>query len=81
MEWEDSATLDSNRQMPKYLPEYLNLLSNSDGRLRKTKRIYLCRHGETDPNTRRVLQGGGLDESLNETGFNLSHQEKYLNFR
>jgi broad specificity phosphatase PhoE len=30
--------------------------------------IYLCRHGETEPNNQRLLQGSGLDESLNQRG-------------
>jgi probable phosphoglycerate mutase len=32
------------------------------------KRLYFCRHGETDANRRGVLQGGGLDEPLNGNG-------------
>jgi phosphohistidine phosphatase SixA len=33
-----------------------------------TKRIYLCRHGETGPNALGVLQGSGIDEQLNGRG-------------
>lgn len=32
------------------------------------KKIYLIRHGETDNNLSKVLQGGNVDISLNETG-------------
>lgn len=38
------------------------------------KRIYLCRHGETEPNKMRVLQGSGLNESLNENGLQQAKQ-------
>ena len=31
-------------------------------------KIYLIRHGETDFNRRGVVQGGGVDSDLNETG-------------
>lgn len=34
------------------------------------KTIYLVRHGETDYNLRRVVQGSGIDASLNQTGRN-----------
>ena len=30
--------------------------------------IYLIRHGETDYNKRRIIQGSGIDSSLNDTG-------------
>jgi len=30
--------------------------------------IYLIRHGETDYNKRRIIQGSGVNSSLNETG-------------
>jgi phosphoserine phosphatase len=30
--------------------------------------IYLIRHGETDYNRRNIVQGGGIDSDLNETG-------------
>ena len=33
-----------------------------------TKKIYLIRHGQTDYNQRGVVQGSGIDSSLNETG-------------
>lgn len=32
------------------------------------KKIYLIRHGETDYNRRRIVQGSGVDTSLNELG-------------
>ncbi|KAI8999740.1 histidine phosphatase superfamily [Gaertneriomyces semiglobifer] len=32
------------------------------------KRLYLCRHGETAANQKQLLQGSGIDESLNATG-------------
>lgn len=32
------------------------------------KRIYVIRHGQTDYNLRRVVQGSGIDAPLNETG-------------
>jgi len=32
------------------------------------KRIYLIRHGETDPNKNQIIQGSGLDAPLNSTG-------------
>ena len=31
-------------------------------------RLFLCRHGETEDNQRRLLQGGGIDTALNPTG-------------
>lgn len=31
--------------------------------------LYLVRHGETEYNRRGVVQGGGIDSTLNETGF------------
>jgi probable phosphoglycerate mutase len=34
----------------------------------KAKKIYLIRHGETDYNLKGVVQGSGIDASLNETG-------------
>lgn len=30
--------------------------------------LYLIRHGETDYNRRNIVQGGGIDSDLNETG-------------
>ncbi|MBV6645647.1 MAG: histidine phosphatase family protein, partial [Cyclobacteriaceae bacterium] len=32
------------------------------------KKIYIVRHGETDYNKRNMVQGRGIDASLNETG-------------
>jgi broad specificity phosphatase PhoE len=32
------------------------------------KKIYLIRHGQTDFNLRSIVQGSGIDASLNETG-------------
>ncbi len=32
------------------------------------KKIYLVRHGQTDYNNRGIVQGGGIDSDLNETG-------------
>lgn len=32
------------------------------------KRIYIIRHGETDFNLRGIVQGSGVDSSLNDTG-------------
>lgn len=32
------------------------------------KRLYLIRHGETDPNKNQIIQGSGLDAPLNATG-------------
>ena len=34
----------------------------------KRARIFLCRHGQTDKNKARIVQGSGLDVSLNEHG-------------
>ena len=31
-------------------------------------KLYLCRHGETELNKQRILQGQGVDASLNEKG-------------
>ena len=33
-----------------------------------TKKIYLIRHGETDYNLKGIVQGSGVDTSINETG-------------
>lgn len=33
-----------------------------------SKKIYIIRHGQTDYNLRGVVQGSGVDSSLNETG-------------
>lgn len=34
----------------------------------KIKKIYLVRHGQTDYNLQGIVQGSGIDASLNETG-------------
>ena len=34
----------------------------------KTKKIYLIRHGQTDYNLKGIVQGSGIDSSLNELG-------------
>ncbi|BDD10359.1 phosphoglycerate mutase [Fulvitalea axinellae] len=34
----------------------------------ESKKIYLVRHGQTDLNTKGVMQGSGVDADLNETG-------------
>ncbi len=63
------TVLLSNVNLPRPLKNYIHILNNVssiDGV--KRRRFYLCRHGETEPNLKRVLQGSGLDESLNETG-------------
>jgi broad specificity phosphatase PhoE len=36
--------------------------------LTTNKTIYLIRHGQTDFNLRRIVQGSGIDSDLNETG-------------
>jgi probable phosphoglycerate mutase len=38
------------------------------------KIIYLVRHGETDYNARRIVQGSGVDVSLNEKGREQAHR-------
>jgi len=44
-------------------------------------RLFLVRHGETDYNKRGIIQGGGIDASLNQTGrwqaerFHLKHHQ------
>ena len=40
----------------------------------KSKKIYLVRHGQTDYNLKGVVQGSGIDASLNETGRNQADQ-------
>lgn len=35
---------------------------------KKPLRLYICRHGETDYNVSNIIQGGGIDSGLNETG-------------
>jgi probable phosphoglycerate mutase len=34
------------------------------------KRLYIIRHGETDPNRNKIIQGSGLDAPLNQKGRN-----------
>jgi probable phosphoglycerate mutase len=34
------------------------------------KKIYIIRHGETEFNKLSIVQGQGVDTSLNETGIN-----------
>ncbi|WP_157493870.1 histidine phosphatase family protein [Fulvivirga imtechensis] len=34
----------------------------------KSKKIYLVRHGQTDYNLKKIVQGSGIDAPLNETG-------------
>jgi len=34
----------------------------------KTKKIYLVRHGQTDYNLKKIVQGSGIDSSLNDYG-------------
>lgn len=43
-----------------------------------SKTIYLIRHGETDYNKRGVVQGSGIDSSLNETG--LAQAQAFYDF-
>jgi probable phosphoglycerate mutase len=38
------------------------------------KTIYIIRHGQTDFNLKRIIQGSGVDSSLNETGRNQAAQ-------
>jgi broad specificity phosphatase PhoE len=38
----------------------------------KSKKIYLIRHGQTDFNLQGIVQGSGVDSSLNETGLTQS---------
>jgi probable phosphoglycerate mutase len=35
---------------------------------RKSRTLYIIRHGETDPNKNHIIQGSGLDAPLNDTG-------------
>jgi broad specificity phosphatase PhoE len=37
------------------------------------KEFYLIRHGQTDFNKRGIIQGGGIDSSLNDTGWAQAH--------
>lgn len=38
----------------------------------KPLKLYLLRHGETALNARNIVQGGGIDEPLNDTGYRQS---------
>ncbi|MCA6073300.1 histidine phosphatase family protein [Fulvivirga sedimenti] len=40
----------------------------------KSKKIYLVRHGQTDYNLKGIVQGSGIDSSLNERGREQSRQ-------
>ena len=49
-----------------------------------TKEIYIIRHGETDLNRQGIVQGSGVDPSLNNTGrqqaesfFRMYHQHPF----
>lgn len=70
--WHESPIAD-DASLPQHPSLYTDWISSrlSD----ETQRIFLCRHGETEPNNQRVLQGSGLDESLNQRGFD---QAKFL---
>ena len=39
-----------------------------------SKKIYLVRHGETDYNKNKIVQGGTIDANLNDTGKNQADQ-------
>jgi len=39
------------------------------GSTRSSTLLYLVRHGETDFNRRGIVQGGGIDSALNDTGY------------
>ncbi|MDB5261897.1 MAG: histidine phosphatase family protein [Adhaeribacter sp.] len=41
---------------------------NKSRAILSTKKIYLLRHGQTDYNHKGIIQGSGVDSSLNETG-------------
>jgi broad specificity phosphatase PhoE len=45
----------------------------------KDKRIYIVRHGQTDKNLNKILQGSRVDEGLNDTGLKQAElfYEKY----
>lgn len=45
------------------MPELSSLLSRG-----ASTRLYLVRHGETEYNRQGIVQGGGIDSELNETG-------------
>jgi broad specificity phosphatase PhoE len=46
----------------------------------KSKKIYLIRHGQTDYNLKGIVQGSGVDSSLNSTGIAQS-KAFYLSFK
>jgi len=48
----------------------ISLQAEVDKNIRKlkSKKIYLIRHGQTDFNFQNIVQGGGVDSDLNETG-------------
>lgn len=46
----------------------------------KIKKIYLIRHGQTDFNLKGIVQGSGIDSSLNATG-RAQAQAFYLNYK
>lgn len=43
-------------------------------------RLYLLRHGETNYNLEKIVQGGGIDSDLNETGY-LQGQKFYKRYQ
>lgn len=47
------------------------------GTILKTKKIYLIRHGQTDFNRRGIVQGRGVDSSLNEVGLDQAGKFHY----
>jgi broad specificity phosphatase PhoE len=49
-----------------YLVHYID--RKLEKRKLSTKKIYLIRHGETDYNLKGIVQGSGVDTSLNATG-------------
>lgn len=48
-------------------------LTKVEKRILSTKKIYLIRHGETDYNLKGIVQGSGVDTSLNDTGRMQAH--------
>jgi len=45
----------------------------------KQRRLFIARHGETEYNRKKMLQGRGIDASLNETGIQQAKElSKYL---
>jgi hypothetical protein len=64
----DTSAAASWTTLPNQIGFYMNVV-DSLHRLRcRRKRFYFVRHGETDPNRQRVLQGSGLNASLNARG-------------